>query len=148
MLRVFGGPNKECETVRNVMAGVTPAVLFLDASSGITCIGVSLATYYLCNYLEIPIEEKWTCCGGPNGSKGCKIRWRCCKNTEDYLGCCVQYPCCMGGLQAQGCQRKYKCCGRIENSAGCQKICKKCGSSWGSPAQQCFVKNHTLVKID
>ena len=56
------------------MTGVTPAVLFLDVSSGITSASVALASYYLCNYLETPIEEKWTCCGGLNGSKGCKIR--------------------------------------------------------------------------
>ena len=130
------------------MTGVTPAVLFLDVYSGVTSASVSLATYYLCNYLETPVEEKWTCCGGLNGSKGCKIRWRCCKHAEDDLGCCVRYPCCMGGIQAQGCQRKYKCCDQLENTTGCQKICKKCGAPWGSPSQQCFVKDHNLVKID
>ena len=34
------------------MTGVTPAVLFLDVSSGITSASVALASYYLCNYLE------------------------------------------------------------------------------------------------
>ena len=57
LLRVEGGPNKECETVRNVMTGVTPAVLFLDVSSGITSASVALASYYLCNYLETPIGK-------------------------------------------------------------------------------------------
>lgn len=147
LLRVHGGPNKECETVRNVMTGVTPAVFFMDLTGGILSATAALGSYYVCNYLSTPIEEKWTCCGGLNGSRGCKVRWSCCKSANDNQGCCVRYPCCLGSAQAQGCQRRYKCCGQMENSAGCEKICKKCGSPWGSPSQQCFIKNHNLVKI-
>ena len=59
MLRVQGGPHKECETVRNIMAGVSPAAFFLDMGSGILAASSALASYYLCNYLATPIEERW-----------------------------------------------------------------------------------------
>ncbi len=148
MLRVHGGPNKECETVRNIMTGISPAVFFLDMTGGILSASAALGSYFFCDYLSTPVEEKWTCCGGLNGSRGCKVRWSCCKNFQDNAGCCIRYPCCMGGVQSQGCQRRYKCCGLLEKSAGCEKICKKCGSPWGSSSNNCFIKNHTLVKIN
>ena len=68
LLRVQGGPSKECETVRNVMAGVTPAVLFFDPISGLMSASATFAAYYICGYLETPIEERWTCCNALNGT--------------------------------------------------------------------------------
>ena len=59
LLRVQGGPNKECETVRNIMAGISPAAFFLDMGSGMLAASSALASYYLCNYLATPIEERW-----------------------------------------------------------------------------------------
>ena len=70
MLRVQGGPNKECETIRNIMAGISPAVFFLDMTSGMLSASAAFTSYYICNYLALPIEERWTCCNGLNG-KNC-----------------------------------------------------------------------------
>lgn len=148
MLRVQGGPVQGCETVRNIMVGVSPAAFFLDMTGGILSASAAFATHFLCEYLKTPIVERWTCCGGLNGTQGCKVRFQCCKNKPNHQGCCVRYPCCFGGAPAQGCQKRYKCCGLLENSAGCEKRCKKCGSPWGSAANQCFTKSHNLAKND
>ena len=44
LLRVHGGPHKECETARNVLVGVSPAVFFLDISGGILSASAALGT--------------------------------------------------------------------------------------------------------
>ena len=148
LLRFEGGPNKSCETARNSLAVASPAMFFLDPTTGILSATAPLGSYFLCDYLSTPIQERWTCCGGLNGSAGCKIWWRCCRRLQDHSGCLARYPCCMGPIQAQGCSRKYKCCGQLENTLGCKKICKKCSQPWGTASNKCFVKSHTLVKIN
>ena len=47
-----------------------------------------------------------------------------------------------------GCENIYKCCGKDIRNPGCVKICKKCGAPWGTPAKNCFKKDHELEPIE
>ena len=60
-----------------------------------------------------------------------------------------RYSCCKAPVSANngGCSPRYACCLLPVNTAGCKKVCKKCGSEWGSPANGCFRKDHTLAEI-
>ena len=64
--------------------------------------------------------------------------------------CLFRYKCCgaTAELQRSGCSPRYSCCLREVDRLGCRKVCKKCGRDWGSPALDCFRKDHELVDIN
>ena len=67
---------------------------------------------------------------------GCSQRWTCCGASLDE------------GPGGQGCSPRYSCCGSELGGRGCRRVCRKCGEDWGSPAQDCFVRDHNLVSIE
>jgi len=148
VLRLNGGPNQDCITIRNVLTAAIPILGFLDPTAGIASAVLAGSTHVACTKLDQPFQEIFSCCSGEKSSPGCKVSYSCCRRSENNEGCCYSYPCCSGGMQAQGCRRRYQCCDKEEGSAGCKIVCKKCGKDWGSPAAKCFRKQHSLVKVD
>ena len=67
-----------------------------------------------------------------------------------FMFCLFRYKCCgaTAELQRSGCSPRYSCCLREVDRLGCRKVCKKCGRDWGSPALDCFRKDHELVDIN
>ena len=67
-----------------------------------------------------------------------------------FLFFVFRYKCCgaTAELQRSGCSPRYSCCLREVDRLGCRKVCKKCGRDWGSPALDCFRKDHELVDIN
>ena len=57
LLRFEGGPNKSCETARNSLAVASPAMFFLDPTTGILSASAALGSYFLCDYLSTPIGK-------------------------------------------------------------------------------------------
>jgi len=147
VLRLGGGDNEECCTLRNTVIALTPVVGYFDNSYGIASALAAGGIHYLCSKLRRPIAYTFTCCQGEHDSPGCKLSYGCCQRGDGQPGCCYIYPCCAGGPQAPGCARKYLCCDKEEGAAGCKILCKKCGNDWGSPAGQCFRKNHELRRV-
>ena len=70
VLRLEGGPNKECETVRNILFGVTGPIAFLDPTAGLVSAGMSVASWQVCNKMATPQREVFSCCGGDRSSAG------------------------------------------------------------------------------
>ena len=70
VLRLEGGPNKECEAVRNILFGVTGPIAFLDPTAGLVSAGMSVASWQVCNKLSTPQREVFSCCGGGRTSAG------------------------------------------------------------------------------
>merc|ERR1719228_3061323 len=64
VLRLSGGPNQDCVTIRNVLAASIPVVAFLDAWAGIGSVLMAGATHYTCGKLEEPFAETFSCCSG------------------------------------------------------------------------------------
>jgi len=145
VLKLVGGKNKECETVKNALFWLTPAVGVVDIFTGLGTAALAGTTAYVCRQLDKPYAEIYSCCGGEKHSAGCKVEYACCKGVESSYGCCERYPCCQGGVQAPGCTRRYECCGREEEATGCESICKKCGQAWGSATRDCFRTEHQLI---
>ncbi|CAB4065683.1 unnamed protein product [Lepeophtheirus salmonis] len=109
---------------------------------------------------------KWACCkdpvqkhrrlnskNSPNGyqyqiptyniSPGCKTRYKCCKvdTSSGSLGCQSKYSCCSQRIRG-GSQRLS------QDDDGCQVVCKNCNKPWGSPAGNCFKKDHNIKDIN
>ena len=70
VLRLEGGLNKECETVRNILFGVTGPLAFLDPTAGLVSAGMSVASWQVCNKMATPQREVFSCCGGDRTSAG------------------------------------------------------------------------------
>lgn len=148
VLKLTGGPNESCETVKNVLFGMTPVMALLrDSSEGIKTGIIAGATQFICYKLNEPLKFTFGCCGNEENSVGCKTSFACCRAKPDAPGCMYTYPCCSGGPQAVGCTRSYLCCGREEGIAGCQVVCKKCDKKWGTNAGNCYKKDHQLKRI-
>jgi len=95
--------------------------------------------------------RKWSCCKQSELSEGCKAIHVCCRKDVREEGCRKRYRCCRlqtdfsGG--GSGCELIYNCCRQGVQVEGCQDHCVKCGRRWGTPAGNCFKKNHNLVNI-
>lgn len=148
VLRLEGGPNKECESVRNILFGVTGPIACLDPTAGLVSAGMSVASWQICNKMATPHRELFSCCGGDRPSAGCQVRYRCCRLDREHRGCATRFKCCLASPGSAGCLRKYSCCGQGESFAGCKEVCKKCGENWGSPPRACFMKDHNLERVD
>eukprot|EP00092_Neocalanus_flemingeri_P026565 GFUD01028790.1.p1 GENE.GFUD01028790.1~~GFUD01028790.1.p1 ORF type:complete len:475 (+),score=82.08 GFUD01028790.1:64-1488(+) len=149
VLRLTGGPNQNCETVKNVLFAMTPVIgLLKDTTEGIKTGVIAGLTQFVCYKLNEPLRFTFACCAGEENSHGCKNSFACCRTAPDAPGCMYTYPCCSGGPQAVGCTRKYLCCGKEEGVTGCQVVCKKCEQAWGTAAGECFKKNHELRKMN
>ena len=104
---------------------------------------------FMCGTLRRP---RYSCCGRREGKPGCCKKWACCR--QDYYdssdGCSQKWTCCGAAPSraTSGCSPRYNCCLGGVTSAGCKRVCRKCGSDWGTPAGQCFVRDHNLVSID
>lgn len=144
VLRLAGGPNNDCLTVRNTIAAMIPIVGYLDPSVGIASAIAAGSTHCLCRHLETPLAYTFTCCQGSQDSPGCRSWHPCCRRSPGRPGCAFSFPCCGGGVQAPGCERRYQCCDKEEGTAGCSVVCKKCGQDWGSPAGDCYKRKHNL----
>ena len=84
VLRLEGGPNKECETVRNILFGVTGPTAFLDPTAGLVSAGMSVASWQVCNKMATPQREVFSCCGGERSSAG-KLRSLNTQKISDIL---------------------------------------------------------------
>jgi len=148
VLRLTGGPNQNCETVKNVLFAMTPVMgLLKDSTEGIKTGVIAGLTQFVCYKLNTPLTFTFACCGGEENSHGCKTSYACCRTAPDASGCMYTYPCCSGGPQAVGCTRKFLCCGKDEGVTGCQVVCKKCEKKWGTAARDCYKKQHELRKM-
>jgi len=148
VLRLTGGPNETCETVKNVLVAMTPVMgLLRDTSEGVKTGILAAASYVTCYNLHTPLRFTFGCCEGDENSLGCKVSHGCCRRPAGTPGCLYTYPCCAGGPQASGCQRKYLCCGKSEGAVGCNEICRKCEQKWGTSTTDCFKRPHNLIKI-
>ena len=119
--------------------------------------------------------QKYRCCNEEAGERGCVEKWSCCKEKLTNEGCQRRYICCQRDIGKSwisysianflqiataisfhfladssdlGCENIYKCCGKDIRNPGCVKICKKCGAPWGTPAKNCFKKDHELEPIE
>ena len=79
----------------------------------------------------------------------------CCKRPyvqgDDLkFGCLEHFSCCSirNTAGVLGCETRFDCCGKRVKSKGCVDICKKCDSIWGTPASECFEKEHNVVFIE
>jgi len=149
VLRLTGGPNENCETVKNVLFGLTPVMALLkDSTEGLKTGVLAGLTSLLCSRLAEPMRFRFACCGEEEVSVGCRISHPCCRQEPGARpGCLYTFPCCGGGPQAGGCIRRHLCCNKEEGVAGCREVCKKCEQPWGSPTQNCFRTAHSLVSL-
>jgi len=148
VLKLTGGPNQNCETVKNVLFAMTPVMgLLKDSTEGIKTGVIAGLTQFVCYKLNQPLKFTFGCCGGEENSHGCKNSYACCRQAPTAPGCMYTYPCCSGGPQAVGCTRRFLCCGKEEGVTGCEVVCKKCEKKWGTPAGDCFKTQHQLIKI-
>ena len=148
VLRLTGGPDENCQTVKNVLVGLTPVIgLLRDTSEGVKTGLLAALAHYTCSRLETPLRFTFACCEGEESSVGCRESHSCCRRSPGSQGCLHQFPCCGGGPGAGGCLRSFPCCGRDEGVVGCLVVCKKCEESWGSPAGNCFRRQHSLVSL-
>jgi len=148
VLRLTGGPNQNCETVKNVLFAMTPVMgLLRDSTEGLKTGVIAGLTQFVCYKLNEPLRFTFACCGNEENSPGCRNSYACCRLAPDATGCMFTYPCCSGGPQAIGCTRRYLCCGKEEGVTGCSVVCKKCEKLWGTPAGECYKKQHELRKI-
>lgn len=148
VLKLTGGPNQNCETVKNVLFAMTPVMgLLRDSTEGIKTGVIAGLTQFVCYKLNEPLRFTFGCCSGEENSHGCKTSFACCRTAPDAPGCMYTYPCCSGGPQAVGCTRKFLCCGKEEGISGCEVVCKKCEKKWGTAAGECYKKQHELRKI-
>jgi len=146
VLRLTGGPNGTCESVRNVLGGAALLSSLVDPLTGGLAAVATGSAHLLCNSLNKPYAELYSCCSGESFRPGCKVQHPCCKREEGTRGCTYRYACCLGAPQAAGCTRRYDCCGREESATGCESICKKCGFAWGTIAANCYRTNHQLIR--
>lgn len=111
-------------------------------------------------YKSIKRKQIYSCCGGKLTSSGCALKWKCCgqqhkinKPNQDSinpsLGCRKRYTCCNQDVEnaAMGCEQLYSCCGRNKNQDPCLAICVKCEREWGTEADKCYIKRHTVVDL-
>jgi len=148
VLRLTGGPNQNCETVKNVLFAMTPVMALLrDSTEGLKTGAVAGITQFVCYKLNEPLRFTFACCGGHENTPGCKNSYACCRTATDAPGCMYTYPCCNGGPQAVGCTRRFLCCGKEEGVSGCEVVCKKCERKWGTAAGECYKKQHELRKM-
>lgn len=83
-MRLEGGPNKECESVRNILFGVTGPIACLDPTAGLVSAGMSVASWQICNKMATPHRELFSCCGGDRPSAG---NITICITERLFLGC-------------------------------------------------------------
>lgn len=50
--------------------------------------------------------------------------------------------------KVKGCRSRYSCCEGKVKSRGCVEMCKKCERPWGTPTEDCFVKEHNIVTVE
>ncbi len=70
VLRLEGGPHRECEAVRNVLFGVTGPLTYLDPTTGLVAAGMSVAAWQICDRLAVPQAELYSCCKGDKSTAG------------------------------------------------------------------------------
>jgi hypothetical protein len=70
VLRLEGGPYKECEAVRNVLIGVTAPLGYVDPTAGLVTLGMSVAAWQVCAKLGTPQRELYSCCQGEKSAAG------------------------------------------------------------------------------
>jgi len=90
--------------------------------------------------------ERWTCCKKITGAQGCRQVWTCCRKDMKDAGCMKRYSCCKRptdfGGGGGGCEMIYACCDQDFGAPGCADYCVKCCKKWGTPALNCFKKDH------
>lgn len=98
--------------------------------------------------------ERYICCGALGGQPGCRAIRSCCKKVfvdgdDPVSGCQERFQCCKINVSSkvQGCKSKYECCDGRVKSRGCQETCKKCDKPWGSPAEECYEKEHSIASL-
>ena len=118
VLRLTGGPNETCETVKSVLVGMVPVMGLLRESSDAIKTGImALAAHLTCHNLQTPM--RWLdlyriitntksnfrftfgCCEGDESSIGCRVSHGCCRKSPGSPGCLYTFPCCAGGPQVQ-----------------------------------------------
>ncbi|TRY63572.1 hypothetical protein TCAL_15183 [Tigriopus californicus] len=149
LLRIVGGPQEECEMIKRGLSVAAIPLMCMDPFiTGPTTVAAAASAWYACSKLSQPVEERFSCCNAAQTTSGCKIRWRCCRNNEENEGCMFRFKCCRSPHDSGGCMIKYMCCGQQQGTAGCVQVCRKCDAPWGSPANKCVLKEHTLVRFE
>lgn len=95
---------------------------------------------------------RYLCCGSLGGQPGCRSIRSCCKKVfvdgdDPVTGCQERYQCCKIDVtsKVQGCKSKFDCCDGKVKSRGCEELCKKCDRAWGTPAEECYEKEHNII---
>ena len=114
--------------------------------------GVLRRPWYGHACLKRRVRKRYTCCQKKHGKPGCQVKWACCRRSveEEDNGCRRRFGCCLEDPDisiSNGCEARFICCGRKTEYQGCVELCKKCDKPWGTPAENCFKKQHNVVDV-
>ena len=87
VLRLTGGPNETCETVKTALLALTPVVgLLRDTGEGVRTGVLAAAAHLTCARLHTPLGFTYGCCGGDEAEAGCRVAHPCCRRPPASKG--------------------------------------------------------------